>query len=44
MRGPKALSPGNITSTVQLGRAMLTVVRHGSPTPVLESGDIERLR
>lgn len=41
--GLKAFFPGYITSTEQLGRAMLTVARQGSPKPVLESADIERL-
>jgi uncharacterized protein YbjT (DUF2867 family) len=38
-----AFFPGYITSTEQLGRAMLTVARQGSPKPVLESADIEKL-
>lgn len=41
--GLKAFFPGYITSTEQLGRAMLTVASQGSPKPVLESADIERL-
>lgn len=41
--GLKAFFPGYITSTEQLGRAMLAVARQGSPKPVLESADIERL-
>jgi uncharacterized protein YbjT (DUF2867 family) len=41
--GLKAFFPGYITSTEQLGRAMLTVARQGSPKPLLESADIERL-
>ena len=41
--GLKAFFPGYITSTEQLGRAMLTVARQGSPKPVLESADIERV-
>jgi uncharacterized protein YbjT (DUF2867 family) len=41
--GLKAFFHGYITSTEQLGRAMLTVARQGSPKPVLESADIEKL-
>jgi uncharacterized protein YbjT (DUF2867 family) len=36
----KALFPGSVTTTEQLGRAMLTVARRGYPKPILESGDI----
>jgi uncharacterized protein YbjT (DUF2867 family) len=36
----KALFPRYVTTTEQLGRAMLHVVRHGSPKRVLESQDI----
>jgi uncharacterized protein YbjT (DUF2867 family) len=39
----KPYFPGFITSTEQLGRAMLAVARHGSAKPVLESTDIEKL-
>jgi uncharacterized protein YbjT (DUF2867 family) len=41
--GLKPYFPGFITSTEQLGRAMLAVARQGSPKVVLESADIERL-
>lgn len=36
----RALFPRHIVSTVDIGRAMLSVARHGAPTMVLESGDI----
>jgi uncharacterized protein YbjT (DUF2867 family) len=36
-------APGYMTTTEQLGRAMLKVVRDGYPKPVLESEDINRL-
>jgi uncharacterized protein YbjT (DUF2867 family) len=36
----KALLPGYVTTTEQLGRAMLAVARHGAPKRVLESADI----
>jgi uncharacterized protein YbjT (DUF2867 family) len=39
----KALAPGAVTTTAQLGRAMLSVARQGYPTPVLETRDINRL-
>jgi hypothetical protein len=32
-----------MTTTVKVGRAMLAVARHGYPTPLLESEDINRL-
>jgi hypothetical protein len=35
--------PGSITSTEQMGRAMLAVARRAPPRPVLESADINRL-
>jgi hypothetical protein len=40
----KALFPGYITTTEQIGRAMLGVVRHGAPKRVLESKDINAIR
>jgi uncharacterized protein YbjT (DUF2867 family) len=36
-------SPKYMTTTEQLGRAMIKVARDGYPRPVLESGDINRL-
>ena len=37
------VAPRYMTTTDQVGRAMLAVARHGYPKPVLESGDINRL-
>jgi uncharacterized protein YbjT (DUF2867 family) len=39
----KALFPKYVTTTEQIGRAMLTVARQGAPKRVLESDDINRL-
>ncbi|MFL5542618.1 MAG: NAD-dependent epimerase/dehydratase family protein [Longimicrobiaceae bacterium] len=39
----KALFPNHVTTTEQLGRAMLKVAREGYPKPVLESRDIVRV-
>jgi uncharacterized protein YbjT (DUF2867 family) len=39
----KALLPNYVTTTEQVGRAMLEVARHGAPKPVLESRDIRAL-
>jgi uncharacterized protein YbjT (DUF2867 family) len=39
----KALSPNGITTTEQVGRAMLAVARSGYPKPVLETIDINGL-
>lgn len=39
----KALFPRQITSTEQLGRAMLKVARNGFPKPILEASDINTL-
>lgn len=39
----KALFPRQITSTEQLGRAMLKVARNGFPKPILEARDINTL-
>jgi uncharacterized protein YbjT (DUF2867 family) len=36
--------PRSVTTTEQVGRAMLAVARHGHPTPVLESADINAAR
>jgi uncharacterized protein YbjT (DUF2867 family) len=35
--------PQYVTTTEQLGRAMISVAKRGSPKPVLESADINRL-
>lgn len=37
------VAPKYMTTTEQVGRAMLAVARHGYPKPVLESEDINRL-
>ena len=39
----KRLFPGAVTTTAQLGRAMLAVARHGFGRPVLETRDINGL-
>jgi uncharacterized protein YbjT (DUF2867 family) len=39
----RALFPSTITTTEQVGRAMLRVAREGHPTPILETRDINRL-
>jgi len=39
----KAVFPRQITTTEQLGRAMLQVAKRGYPTPILESRDINTL-
>ena len=39
----RALLPNSITTTEQVGRAMLRVVRDGYPTRILETRDINRL-
>jgi uncharacterized protein YbjT (DUF2867 family) len=39
----KALAPKYVTTTEQLGRAMIEVARRGFPKPVLESPDINSL-
>jgi uncharacterized protein YbjT (DUF2867 family) len=35
--------PKYVTTTEQIGRAMLAVARHGAPKPILESEDINKL-
>jgi uncharacterized protein YbjT (DUF2867 family) len=40
----KRLFPRHVTTTEQLGRAMLTVARRGSPHPILENADINQVR
>lgn len=39
----KRIAPDALTTTEQLGRAMLRVAREGTPAPVLETRDINRL-
>ena len=39
----KRLSPNAVTTSEQVGRAMLQVARHGYPNPVLETADINAL-
>jgi uncharacterized protein YbjT (DUF2867 family) len=39
----KALFPAYVTTTEQLGRAMLKIARDGYPKPVIESRDIRRI-
>jgi hypothetical protein len=39
----KSSLPGYITTTEQLGRAMLQVAKQGAPKPILENGDINRI-
>jgi hypothetical protein len=36
----KRIAPAYVTTTEQVGRAMITVARDGYPRPVLESEDI----
>jgi len=38
----KRLFPNQITTTEQIGRAMLAVVRHGAPKAILDPADINR--
>jgi hypothetical protein len=33
-------TPNQMTTSEKLGRAMISVVRNGYPTPILESADI----
>jgi hypothetical protein len=40
----KRIFPTQIGTTEQIGRAMLLVVKHGFPRPILESKDINTLR
>jgi uncharacterized protein YbjT (DUF2867 family) len=37
-------APDYMTTSEQVGRAMLAVAKHGYPTPILESADINRVR
>jgi len=35
--------PSLVTTTAQVGRAMLAVAKHGAPNPILENSDINRI-
>ena len=35
-------TPNQMTTSERLGRAMISVVRNGYPTPILESADINK--
>ena len=35
--------PNQVLTTEEMGQAMLTAVRHGAPTPILEARDIRAL-
>jgi hypothetical protein len=39
----RALLPRYVTTTEEMGRAMLSVARHGAPKPLLENGDINEI-
>ena len=39
----RALAPGGVITSEELGRAMLRVARHGAPKRVLESRDLRAL-
>ncbi|HEY2739750.1 MAG TPA: NAD(P)H-binding protein [Thermoanaerobaculia bacterium] len=39
----KTLFPKYVTTTEQLGRAMIRVAKHGAPQPILENQDLARL-
>ncbi|MBK7974303.1 MAG: NAD(P)H-binding protein [Deltaproteobacteria bacterium] len=39
----KAVAPRYVTTTENVGRAMLAVAKRGAPKPVLESSDIDRI-
>jgi uncharacterized protein YbjT (DUF2867 family) len=39
----KLIAPAYVTTTEQLGRAMIKVARDGYPKPVIESGEIDRI-
>lgn len=40
----KALFPKYVTTTEQIGRAMIEVARHGAPKTILENDDINRIQ
>jgi hypothetical protein len=37
------IAPKYLTTTEQLGRAMIIAAKHGAPKPILESADIDGL-
>lgn len=39
----RRLFPAVILTTEQIGQAMITVAKHGAPTPILKTGDIYKL-
>jgi hypothetical protein len=39
----RAMLPRYVTTTEVVGRAMLTVARHGAPRPVLENSEINAI-
>ena len=39
----RRLFPGSVTTTEQMGRAMIAVARRGAPKPILENRDINRM-
>jgi hypothetical protein len=39
----RKLAPGLVTTTVEVGRAMLAVARHGADRPVIENRDINTI-
>jgi hypothetical protein len=40
----RRLAPRHVTTSEQVGRAMLAVARRGAPTPLVETVDINALR
>jgi hypothetical protein len=36
------VAPNHMTTSERMGRAMISVVRNGYPSPILESADINR--
>jgi uncharacterized protein YbjT (DUF2867 family) len=40
----KAVAPNYVTTTVQIGKAMIAIAKHGSALQVLENRDINRIR
>ena len=40
----RLVAPGMVTTTRQIGRAMILVARRGAPKPILESSDINAVR
>jgi uncharacterized protein YbjT (DUF2867 family) len=39
----RAIAPGSVVTTEELGRAMIRAARHGAPNRVLEAGDLRAL-